>query len=132
MEVKCSSKLSCSSGCNVGYKCGTDGCPTCDCIKPQSMYNIKKKSLFTGFSILSIPWISKDIIIDYNFQQLKASIVWHAGRGKFALQSGQENISWCILYQIFFRILSKYSHGDWWEISHFQKTVDFRGQKERF
>ncbi|CAC5379225.1 unnamed protein product [Mytilus coruscus] len=35
MEVTCASKLTCSSGCNVGYKCGTDGCPTCGCIKPQ-------------------------------------------------------------------------------------------------
>lgn len=27
--------LVCSYGCSVGYKCGTDGCPTCDCAIPS-------------------------------------------------------------------------------------------------
>ncbi|XP_052096528.1 keratin, type I cytoskeletal 9-like [Mytilus californianus] len=31
----CTSSFSCQYGCNVGYKCGTDGCPICECIHPQ-------------------------------------------------------------------------------------------------
>ncbi|XP_063437143.1 uncharacterized protein LOC134718497 [Mytilus trossulus] len=31
----CTSSFNCQYGCNVGYKCGTDGCPICECIHPQ-------------------------------------------------------------------------------------------------
>ena len=31
----CTSSFNCQNGCNVGYKCGTDGCPICECIHPQ-------------------------------------------------------------------------------------------------
>ena len=32
--LTCSKNIQCNSGCGAGYKCGHDGCPTCDCIKP--------------------------------------------------------------------------------------------------
>ncbi|XP_069102510.1 uncharacterized protein [Argopecten irradians] len=34
-EVVCPSTLTCTSTCSVGYTCGTDGCPTCECIHPS-------------------------------------------------------------------------------------------------
>ncbi|XP_052254828.1 spore coat protein SP87-like isoform X2 [Dreissena polymorpha] len=33
-EVTCRAH-SCSAGCTVGYKCGSDGCPSCECIHPS-------------------------------------------------------------------------------------------------
>ncbi|KAK3094764.1 hypothetical protein FSP39_005918 [Pinctada imbricata] len=33
-QVKCP-EMSCAYGCKVGYKCGTDGCPTCECALPN-------------------------------------------------------------------------------------------------
>ena len=31
-QVTCTSSFSCASKCSLGYKCGTDGCPTCECL----------------------------------------------------------------------------------------------------
>lgn len=36
-NVQCVTPLSCPRGCSVGYKCGTDGCPVCDCINPTDV-----------------------------------------------------------------------------------------------
>ena len=30
--VVCRSALQCPDSCNLGYKCGPDGCPTCECL----------------------------------------------------------------------------------------------------
>ncbi|XP_021358687.1 spore coat protein SP96-like [Mizuhopecten yessoensis] len=36
-NVECATPLSCPRGCKVGYKCGTDGCPVCECIRPAEV-----------------------------------------------------------------------------------------------
>lgn len=30
--VRCTTAFSCPSSCELGYKCGSDGCPTCQCL----------------------------------------------------------------------------------------------------
>lgn len=30
--VRCTTAFSCPSSCELGYKCGSDGCPTCECL----------------------------------------------------------------------------------------------------
>lgn len=34
LSMSCPSTFSCSTACSVGYKCGADKCPTCECIHP--------------------------------------------------------------------------------------------------
>ena len=57
-EVKCPRALTCSQGCSVGYKCSTDGCPTCDCIEPQSelIYPLSIIVCEMGYTLVCLPF----------------------------------------------------------------------------
>ena len=37
VTLNCKSALSCAKGCQLGYKCGAEGCPTCACVEAKGM-----------------------------------------------------------------------------------------------
>ena len=36
--LQCPAAMTCQRGCKVGYRCGTDGCPGCQCVHPTGTW----------------------------------------------------------------------------------------------
>ena len=79
-QVTCTSSFSCASKCSLGYKCGTDGCPTCECLVAVhtgilmtvfvrscmhmllglSFYNVVKTKHISGSEIFKVAVFTQD------------------------------------------------------------------------